>query len=62
MCVVEVNNKLLGGPGQIGKTQHGRELTKGSVEPEDEARMGVFVLRIIAAQICATLERIVYLG
>ncbi len=36
------NNKLLGGPGQIGKIQHGKELTKGSVKLEDKARMDVF--------------------
>jgi hypothetical protein len=36
------NNKLLGGPEQIGKIQHRRELTKGSVKLNDEARINIF--------------------
>jgi hypothetical protein len=32
----------LGGPRQTRKIQFGRELTRGSVEPEDEVKMDVF--------------------
>jgi hypothetical protein len=34
---------LLGGPRQIRKIIYRRELAKGSVEPDDEAGMDVFV-------------------
>jgi hypothetical protein len=35
-------NKLLGRPRQTRKIQYRRELVKGSVQPEDRARMDVF--------------------
>jgi hypothetical protein len=37
-----MNNKLLRGPRQIRKKQYGRDLAKGSVKPEDEARIDIF--------------------
>jgi hypothetical protein len=40
--IVGTNNKLLGGKRQTRKTQYRRELGKGSVWPEDEARTDVF--------------------
>ncbi len=38
----ETNNKLLGGPRQTRKIQYGREVTRGSVYPKDEAEMDIF--------------------
>jgi hypothetical protein len=41
--LLRANNKLLNGPGQTGKIQHGREQTKGSVKLMNKARMDAFV-------------------
>jgi hypothetical protein len=48
------SNKLLGGPGQVGKIQHERTADKGLSQAQERGQDGCIreVLQEIAAQVC----------